>query len=77
MLPKLLGELRERDYDGIAEKLAGVRDFGKIIVNAVEPADVEAFSTALYRAMKKGKRFMFRTAAGLVKAMGGLTAGRF
>jgi len=67
-----LSELRERDYDGIAEKLAGVRDFGKIIVNAVEPADVETFSTALYRAMKQGRHFMFRTAAGLVKALGGI-----
>lgn len=44
-----------------------VKDFNKIIVNAVDYADVKVFCVALYRAMAKGKVFMFRTAAAIVK----------
>ena len=36
-------------------------------------ADVKVFCVALYRAMAKGKVFMFRTAAAIVKVMGGVT----
>ena len=50
-----------------------VKDFNKIIVNAVDYVDVKVFCVALYRAMRKGKVFMFRTAAAIVKVMGGVT----
>ena len=50
-----------------------VRDFNKIIVNAVDYADVKVFCVAFYRAMAAGKVFMFRTAAAVVKVMGGIT----
>ena len=42
-----------------------VKDFNKIIVNAVDYADLKVFCVALFRAMKKGKLFMFRSAAAL------------
>ena len=51
----------------------GVTGFNKVIVNAVDYADVKVFCTALYRAMAKGKVFMFRTAAAIVKVMGAVT----
>lgn len=67
-----LEQLRACDYDGIAAELAGVTGFGKVCVNAISYCDVKVFAVALYRAMARGKRFLFRTAAGLVKVMGGV-----
>lgn len=67
-----LEEIRSMDIDGIQEKLMKVRDFNKIIVNAVDYVDIKVFCIALYRAMAEGKVFMFRTAAAIVKVMGGI-----
>ena len=60
-------------FDKIEAQLMSVKDFNKIIVNAVDYADLKVFCVALYRAMAKGKVFMFRTAAAIVKVMGGVT----
>ena len=68
-----LEELRGQDYDAIVAKLMAVTDFGKVCVNAVDYCDVKVFAVALYRAMAQGKTFLFRTAAGLVKVVGGIT----
>ncbi len=68
-----LKELRSLDIDSIVEKLLAVTGFNKVIVNAVDYCDIKVFAVALYRAMAKGKTFMFRTAAGLVKVVGGIT----
>ena len=68
-----LEELRSCDYDGIVKKLLGVHNFGKVCVNAIDYCDIKVFCVALYRAMAKGHLFMFRTAAGLVKVMGGIS----
>ncbi|MEI3176563.1 MAG: four-carbon acid sugar kinase family protein [Lachnospiraceae bacterium] len=68
-----LEEIHNMDIDGIQKKLMEVRNFNKIIVNAVDYADVKVFCVALYRAMAAGKVFMFRTAAAIVKVMGGIT----
>ena len=51
-----------------------MHDFNKIIVNAVDYVDVKVFCVALYRAMRKGKVYMMRTAAAIVKVMGGVTS---
>ena len=67
-------ELRKLDLDGIERKLLGVCGFGKVVVNAAADVDVKIFSIALYRAMAKGKNFLFRTAAALVKAFGGISS---
>ncbi|MDE6734077.1 MAG: hypothetical protein K2J64_01245, partial [Desulfovibrio sp.] len=53
--------------------LLSAHDFQKIIVNAVDYGDIKAFCIPLYRAMAKGRNFVFRTAAGLVKELGGIT----
>ena len=68
-----LEDIHDMAYDKIEEQLLAVRDFNKIIVNSVDYADLKVFCVALFRAMAKGKVFMFRTAAAIVKVMGGVT----
>lgn len=68
-----LKSLRETDIDGITDQLLAVKDFNKVVVNAVDYCDLKVFAVALYRAIASGKVFMFRTAAGLVKVMGGIS----
>ncbi len=64
-----LDELRGGDVDKISARLANVRDFNKVIVNAVDYVDVEIFALAL---LKSGKNFIFRTAAAFTKIIGGV-----
>lgn len=68
-----LDDLRSLNYERIETQLLEVTDFGKVIVNAIDYVDIKVFCTALYRAMKKGKEFIFRTAAAIVKVMGDVT----
>ena len=67
-----LRELRMTDYEGIERKLCGLADFGKLVVNAVSEKDVKVFATALFAALKKGRHFLYRSAATLAKVMGGV-----
>ena len=68
-----LEDIHDMAFDKIEAQFMSVKDFNKIIVNAVDYADLKVFCVALYRAMAKGKVFMFRTAAAIVKVMGGVT----
>ncbi|WP_443599072.1 four-carbon acid sugar kinase family protein [Agathobacter sp.] len=68
-----LEDLRALNIDKITEQLTNVKDFNKVCVNAIDYCDVKAFCIAIYRAMAAGKSFMFRTAAGFVKVVGGVT----
>ncbi|MBR0151692.1 MAG: hydroxyacid dehydrogenase [Synergistaceae bacterium] len=68
-----LDDIHAMNIDAIEAQLMAVKGFNKIIVNAVDYVDIKVFCIALYRAMKKGKVFMFRTAAAIVKVMGGVT----
>ena len=70
VLSVTLDELRSLDLDSITDKLMSLNGFGKMVVNAVDEEDVRAFSIALLRAMKQGKRFIFRTAAAFTKVIG-------
>ena len=65
-----LESLRAMDIDGIEASLMAVENFNKVAVNAVDYCDLKVFSTALYRAMARGKKFMFRTAARPCKGYG-------
>ena len=69
-----LEDIRSLNIDKIVDQLMQVRDFNKIVVNALDYVDVKIFCVALYRAMAKGKHFMFRTAAAIVKEIGGISA---
>ena len=53
----------------VAEKLLAVQNYEKVIVNSCTYSDMEVFVSGLYLAMQHGKRFLFRTAAGLVRVM--------
>lgn len=68
-----LKSLRMMNIDGITGQLMAVEEFNKIVVNAVDYCDIKVFTVALYRAIALGKVFVFRTAAGLVKVMGGIS----
>ena len=63
-------ELRSGDVEGIADKLLGQKDFGKIIVNAALTADMQIFAAALARATRMGGEFIVRGAAAIAKALG-------
>lgn len=68
-----LESLRSLDIDTIEQQLLKVENFNKVIVNAVDYADVKIFTAALIRAMNKGKNFMFRSAAAFTKVIGGVS----
>ena len=68
-----LKDIRALAFDKIEEQLMAVEDFNKIVVNAIDYVDVKIFCVALYRVMAKGKTFMLRTAAAIVKVMGGVS----
>lgn len=67
-----LDDLRGGDVDKISARLENVRDFGKVVVNAIDYVDVEIFALALLKAMAAGKNFLFRTAAAFPKIIGGV-----
>lgn len=67
-----LEALRRMDIDSICGQLMALHDYQKIVVNAIDYCDLKVFCIALYRAVAQGKRFIFRTAAGLVKVLGGV-----
>ena len=56
----------------IEAQISGVCDFNKIILNAADYIDLKIFCIALFRAMEKGKNYMFRTAASFVKIIGNI-----
>lgn len=66
-------DIHAMNIDKIESQLMEVKDFNKIIVNAAGYPDLKVFAVALYRAMGKGKTFLFRTAASLVKVLGGVS----
>lgn len=68
-----LDELRRCDYDAVCEKLMGVSGFNKVVVNAVCYDDVAVFVTAYLRAAARGKVFMFRGSAAVVKVLGAVS----
>ncbi|WP_297967760.1 four-carbon acid sugar kinase family protein [uncultured Anaerovibrio sp.] len=68
-----LEDIRAFNVDKITEQLMAVKDFNKVIVNAVDYVDVKVFAIALIKAMKQGKNFMFRTAAAFTKVIGGVS----
>ena len=68
-----LEDLRSFDIDGIVNKLCGVSNFNKVIVNSASYTDVKVFAAAYLQAVKLGKRFMFRSAAAITKVLGGIS----
>ena len=68
-----IDELRRCDIEAVTAKLCAARDYTRFAVNAASYADVKLFAAAVYRALAAGKRFIFRTAASLVRELGGVS----
>lgn len=68
-----LDDTRTADIGGIEKKLLGIHDFGKVIINAAEYADLEVFCVALLRVLRQGRRCMLRSAAAMVKVLGNIS----
>jgi uncharacterized protein YgbK (DUF1537 family) len=69
-----LEDLRSVNIDAIEAQLLAAKDFNKVIVNAIDYADVKVFAVAFYRALAKGKRFLLRSAAAIPRVLGGVSA---
>ncbi|CUH97261.1 hypothetical protein P22_3388 [Propionispora sp. 2/2-37] len=67
-----LEDLRNLKIPEISRQLLAVKEFNKVIVNAVDYVDVKIFTIALLQVIAQGKNFMFRTAAAFTKVIGGL-----
>ena len=67
-----LEDIRRGGPQRVAEKLAGCRDGCFCVVNACERSDMDVVALAVFRAMERGKRFLFRTAAAIIPALIGL-----
>ena len=68
-----IDELRRCDIEAVTAKLCAARDYTRFVVNSASYADVKLFAAAVYRALAAGKRFIFRTAASLVRELGGVS----
>lgn len=69
-----LESIRNFETEKIADQLLEVTDFNKVVVNALEEADIKVFSIALINALNKGKSFIFRTAAAFTKIIGDISS---
>ena len=56
----------------IQEKLLGLREFRKMIVNCTSYLDLKVFMTAFMRALESGKNYIFRCASSSTKILGGV-----
>jgi uncharacterized protein YgbK (DUF1537 family) len=68
-----LENIRRGGPETVAEKLAGCSNGSFCVVNACERSDMDVVARAVYGAMERGKRFLFRTAAAIIPALIGLT----
>ncbi|WP_296560603.1 four-carbon acid sugar kinase family protein [uncultured Acetobacterium sp.] len=67
-----LDDLRNLEFDKIIDQLCQVENFNKIVVNAIDYVDVKIFAIAFVEALKRGKTFIFRSAAAITKVLGGV-----
>jgi len=65
-----LEDLRSVNTKKILDQLMKVKNFNKVIVNAIDYIDLKVFFIALARAIELGKEFIFRTASAVPKILG-------
>ncbi|MBQ3222925.1 MAG: hydroxyacid dehydrogenase [Clostridia bacterium] len=70
VLTVTLSQLRSLKLSAIEEKLAAAEGFRYIVVDAIDEVDVQAMAVVLMRLMKRGKRYLFRSAAAVPKVFG-------
>lgn len=68
-----LDMLRQGDVDAAEQIFLKAKPGTPIIINALDPQDIRVAAAALYRSLQKGKRFVYRTAADFVKAVGAIS----
>jgi uncharacterized protein YgbK (DUF1537 family) len=68
-----LDDIRNEKIEKITAQLKAVDHFNKVIVNAIDYVDVQIFVLAYCQAMMENKEFMFRSAASLIKVLGGIS----
>jgi uncharacterized protein YgbK (DUF1537 family) len=64
--------LRQGDRSPVTEKLMGLTGYRRLVVNCLTYTDLRRFVTAVWEAEAAGRRFVFRSAAALVKVYGGI-----
>lgn len=69
-----LDELRTMKLQEIQKKLEQAYGFNKILVDSIEETDVMIFMIAFLRAVRSGKRFLFRSAAAVPKVLGNISS---
>ena len=67
-----LRDIRDGGPDAVASLLAEAGDGRVVVVNAATYRDLEVFVWGLMQSERRGKRFLFRTAASFVKVRGGV-----
>lgn len=68
-----IDDLREMNIDKINSVLMSVSDNDVITIDGCTYDDLKVFALAVYSAINKGKRFIFRCAASLVKVIAGVS----
>lgn len=69
-----LEDMRNLNIEAMKDKLLQLKDFQKLIVNAVSEDDLKAFSIALLQVLKGGKNYLYRTAASFTKVIGDISS---
>lgn len=62
--------LRNQEIETITAQLCSVKDFNKVVVNAIDYLDIKIFMIAFAKAVLVGKEFIFRSAAPAAKVLG-------
>jgi uncharacterized protein YgbK (DUF1537 family) len=68
-----LEDIRNENIEKITKQLMAVKDFNKVIVNAIDYVDVKIFALAYINAVLHKKEFVFRSAAAVTKVLGGVS----
>ena len=67
-----LESLRNIEVEKITQQLLEVKNFNKVVVNAVDYIDAKVFAIAFVGVVLRGKEFIFRSAAAITKVLGGV-----
>lgn len=65
-------DFRNFNIEKIKSKLLQAKDFQKIIINAIDYIDLEAFTIAFLDVLKSKREYIFRAAASIVKVLGNI-----
>jgi uncharacterized protein YgbK (DUF1537 family) len=67
-----INSLQATHDDLVCEVLMQTTNFNKVVTDAVSYSDIKVFLAGYIKAVNKGKRFLFRSAAAIPKVLGGI-----